>query len=146
MGIPARHGPQRTVLDDVPTPGNVSAKLVGYGGLWPVALAPLIVAYGIGASVLQSAYQRSDALTAAGTATMVTNAVPIAAGFVLFGEMLPHGMRAVLPELASCTDNAAMIAYAGMARLRAGERDGWDLVATSTTALPRTTRKGRGAR
>ncbi|MBX3224973.1 MAG: tRNA (adenosine(37)-N6)-threonylcarbamoyltransferase complex transferase subunit TsaD [Labilithrix sp.] len=57
-----------------------------------------------------------------------------------------HGIRAVLPELASCTDNAAMIAYAGVARLRAGERDGWDLVATSTTSLPRTTRKGRGAR
>ena len=37
-----------------------------------------------------------DALTAAGTATMVTNAVPIAAGFVLFGESLPHGARAVL--------------------------------------------------
>ena len=34
--------------------------------------------------------------TAAGTATMVTNAVPIAAGFVLFGETLPHGGRAVL--------------------------------------------------
>lgn len=57
-----------------------------------------------------------------------------------------YGIRAVLPELASCTDNAAMIAYAGVARLRAGERDGWDLVATSTTSLPRTTRKGRGAR
>ncbi|MDF2693292.1 MAG: hypothetical protein K0S65_1675, partial [Labilithrix sp.] len=57
-----------------------------------------------------------------------------------------HGIRAVLPELASCTDNAAMIAYAGVARLTAGERDGLDLVATSTTSLPRTTRKGRGAR
>lgn len=57
-----------------------------------------------------------------------------------------RGMRAVLPDLASCTDNAAMIAYAGLVRLRAGERDGWDLVATSATSLPRTTRKGRGAR
>jgi hypothetical protein len=27
---------------------------------------------------------------------MVTNAVPIAAGFVLFGETLPHGARAGL--------------------------------------------------
>jgi N6-L-threonylcarbamoyladenine synthase len=57
-----------------------------------------------------------------------------------------HGIRAVLPELASCTDNAAMIAYAGLVRLRAGERDGWDLIATSATSLPRSTRKGRGAR
>jgi N6-L-threonylcarbamoyladenine synthase len=57
-----------------------------------------------------------------------------------------HGLRAVLPELASCTDNAAMIAYAGLVRLRDGERDGWDLVATSATSLPRSTRKGRGAR
>jgi len=57
-----------------------------------------------------------------------------------------NGLRAVLPELASCTDNAAMIAYAGLTRLAAGERDGWDLVATSSTSLPRATRKGRGAR
>jgi N6-L-threonylcarbamoyladenine synthase len=57
-----------------------------------------------------------------------------------------HGLRAVLPELASCTDNAAMIAYAGLVKLRAGERDGWDLIAASSTTLPRATRKGRGAR
>ncbi len=65
--------------------GDISAKLVGYGGLWLLAIFPLIVGYGVGTSVLQSAYQRGDALTAAGLATMVTNAVPIAAGFVLFG-------------------------------------------------------------
>jgi len=75
--------------------GDISAKLVGYGGPWLVALATLIVAYAIGTSVLQWAYQRGDALTAAGTATMVTNAVPIAAGFVLFGEILPHGTAAI---------------------------------------------------
>ena len=75
--------------------GDISAKLVGYGGPWLVALATLIVAYAAGTSVLQWAYQRGDALTAAGTATMVTNAIPIAAGFVLFGEALPHGIRAV---------------------------------------------------
>ncbi len=76
--------------------GDISAKLVGYGGLWLVALASLIVAYGVGTSVLQWAYQQGDALTAAGMATLATNAVPIAAGFVLFGESLPRDMRAVL--------------------------------------------------
>src|SRR5499433_664174 len=76
--------------------GDVSAKLIGYGGPWLAAIGSLIVAYAVGTSVLQLAYQRGDALTAAGTATMVTNAVPIAAGFVLFGETLPHGGRAVL--------------------------------------------------
>jgi drug/metabolite transporter (DMT)-like permease len=75
--------------------GDISSKLVGYGGPWLIAIATLIVGYGLGTSVLQSAYQRGDALTAAGMATMVTNAIPIAAGFVLFGEDLPHGVRAV---------------------------------------------------
>ena len=55
----------------------------------------LIIGYGIGTSVLQSAYQKGDVLTAACTATMVTNAVPIVAPLVLFGETLPHGIRAV---------------------------------------------------
>ena len=80
--------------------GDISAKLIGYGGIWLVALVSLIIGYGIGTSVLQTAYQKGDALTAAGTATMVTNAVPIAAGFVLFGEILPHGIRAVAQVMA----------------------------------------------
>jgi hypothetical protein len=90
--------------------GDISAKLVGYGGLWLSALATLIVAYAVGTSVLQWAYQQGDALTAAGMATLATNAIPIAAGFVLFGETLPHGMRAVLQVISFACLVASAIA------------------------------------
>ena len=41
---------------------------------------------------------------------MVTNGVPIAAGFVLFGETLPHGMRAVLQIAAFASLVASAVA------------------------------------
>jgi drug/metabolite transporter (DMT)-like permease len=104
--------------------GDISAKLVGYGGLWLVAIVPLIVTYGIGTSVLQSAYQHGDALTAAGMATMVTNAVPIAAGFVLFGEILPHGLRAVSQIAAFTCLVASAVALGHRQAPSAGEPSG----------------------
>ena len=57
-----------------------------------------------------------------------------------------RGLRVLVPSPASCTDNAAMIAYAGAVRLGRGERDGWDLAVASRTVLERRTRKGRGRR
>jgi N6-L-threonylcarbamoyladenine synthase len=57
-----------------------------------------------------------------------------------------RGIRVLVPPPASCTDNAAMIAYAGAMRLARGDRDGWDLEVTSRTALERVTRKGGGRR
>ena len=87
------------------------AKLVSFGGIWFVALVPLVAGYGVGTSVLQGAFQRGSALTAAGLATLVTNAVPIAAGFVLFDEALPHGAGGLLEILAfgSIVASAALL-------------------------------------
>ena len=76
--------------------GDISAKLITYGGLWLLALLTLIACYGLGTSLLQAAFQHSNALTAAGLATLATNAVPIAAGFLVFGEQLPAGPKGAL--------------------------------------------------
>jgi N6-L-threonylcarbamoyladenine synthase len=61
-------------------------------------------------------------------------------------ECARRGISLAVPSFASCTDNAAMIAYAGALRLAAGERDGMDLSPSTRTSLPRVTRKGAGAR
>jgi N6-L-threonylcarbamoyladenine synthase len=56
-----------------------------------------------------------------------------------------NGLAVNVPPIASCTDNAAMIAYAGAQRFVRGERDDATLGAASVTCLPRRTRKGPGA-
>ena len=76
--------------------GDISAKLVVLGDEWIIAAIPLVIAYGLGTLTLQSSFQHGDALTGAGLATLTTNALPIAAGFVLFDESLPGGGSAVI--------------------------------------------------
>lgn len=97
--------------------GDISAKLVVAGGVWLFALVALVGCYAAGTSVLQAAFQHGSALTAAGLATLVTNAVPIAAGFVLFDEALPPGSRGVL-QVAAFTSIVASAALLGSAATR----------------------------
>lgn len=61
-------------------------------------------------------------------------------------ECSRRGITLFVPPLASCTDNAAMIAYAGALRLAAGERDDFNVSPSTSTSLPRVTRKGAGLR
>jgi hypothetical protein len=100
--------------------GDISAKLVVYGGLWLAAAVALVAFYALGTSVLQGSFQHTDALTGAGLATLATNAVPIAAGFVVFGEELPGGANGGL-QLAAfglLVVSAALLAQVGPARAR----------------------------
>ncbi len=56
------------------------------------------------------------------------------------------GIRVVVPPFRSCTDNAAMIAYAGAQRLLLGDDDRGKIEISPRTALPRVTKKGKGRR
>ncbi len=57
-----------------------------------------------------------------------------------------HGIRVVVPPFKACTDNASMIAYAGIQRLKRGENDAYGLLTSPHTSLPQSTKKGRGKR
>jgi drug/metabolite transporter (DMT)-like permease len=72
--------------------GDVSTKMAVSAGIENFAfLACLIVFYAAGTGVLQAAFQQGSALTTAGLSTLLTNALPILAGMVLFHEPLPTG-------------------------------------------------------
>ncbi len=57
-----------------------------------------------------------------------------------------RGLALFIPPFASCTDNAAMIAYAGAVKRAHGVTDALSLAPFTRTELPRVTRKGRGPR
>jgi N6-L-threonylcarbamoyladenine synthase len=57
-----------------------------------------------------------------------------------------QGVAVVVPHLSHCTDNAAMIAYAGSRTLLRGEDQSGRLEMSPHTALERVTRKGAGPR
>jgi hypothetical protein len=80
--------------------GDFSTKLVTQGGPRFGFVVTLILGYTLGTSLLQLGYQRGGALTVAGLATLLTNALPIAAGTVVLSEPVPSGVYGVLRILA----------------------------------------------
>jgi hypothetical protein len=71
--------------------GDVSTKLATQGGARIAFVVTLVLGYTLGTSLLQLGYQRGGALTVAGLATLLTNAVPIAAGTIVLNEPVPPG-------------------------------------------------------
>jgi len=71
--------------------GDFSTKLVTQGGVRFAFLITLVLGYTLGTSLLQLGYQRGTALTVAGLATLLTNALPIAAGTIVLAEPVPAG-------------------------------------------------------
>jgi len=73
--------------------GDVATKAAVAGGA-RLAFTPVLLAcHGLAFVCLQLAFQRGSRLSSAGLAVLWTNALPIAAGTVLFSEALPGGVR-----------------------------------------------------
>jgi hypothetical protein len=80
--------------------GDIATKVTTQGGARTAFVVVLIAGYTLGTSLLQIGYQAGAALTVAGLATLVTNALPIAAGTVILDEPLPSGALGALRVLA----------------------------------------------
>ncbi|MGA1275765.1 MAG: tRNA (adenosine(37)-N6)-threonylcarbamoyltransferase complex transferase subunit TsaD [Gemmobacter sp.] len=149
-GDPARFDLPRPLLDrpgcDLSFSGLKTAVLRatetmgGPGAIGPQARADLCAAFQAAVADVLGAKSRA-ALGAAGeTAAETAGGVGVfaAAGGVaangavratLGAAAAASGVRFVVPPARLCTDNGAMIAWAGIERFRAGARDGMDLAA-----------------
>ncbi len=92
--------------------GDISTKLATAGGVEVLYAIPAITSYLVGTSLVQIGYQSGAALTVAGIATLLTNAVPIAAGTVLLQESLPAGLLGVVRVIAFAAVTAGAILLA----------------------------------
>jgi hypothetical protein len=92
--------------------GDLSTKLATQGGARFAFVVTLIAGYTLGTSLLQLGYQRGGALTVAGLATLLTNALPIAAGTIVLGEPVPSGALGALRIIAfvAVTTGAILLA------------------------------------
>jgi drug/metabolite transporter (DMT)-like permease len=94
--------------------GDVGTKAVVGGGARTLFALPVLAAHGLGFVCLQLGFQRGGAIATAGVATLFTNAVPIAAGMVLYGDGLPSGALGVarLLSFAAVVAGAALLTRA----------------------------------
>jgi hypothetical protein len=82
--------------------GDISTKLATDGGVRTAFVVTLVAGYLCGTALLQSGYQKRGgaAVRVAGLATLVTNALPIAAGTLLLEEPVPSGALGAARALA----------------------------------------------
>jgi hypothetical protein len=93
--------------------GDVATKVAIGGGARLALVAAVLVCHGLAFVALQLGFQRGGVLATAGLASLFTNAVPIAAGLMLFGEGLPAGWQGAVRATAFA---AVVVGGAGLAR------------------------------
>jgi hypothetical protein len=92
--------------------GDIATKAATFGGAWLALVVVVLAAHGLAFVALQFGFQRGGALATAGTATLLTNALPIVAGVALFHEHLPGGVLGAVRVLAFVLVVAAAAALA----------------------------------
>ncbi len=147
-------GPDRSCLHAAPVSGRPpgSCTQPATSGRRPQSSAAggslfvpvLLACHGTGFVALQFGFQRGGALATAGVATVLTNALPIVAGTLLFSEGIPSGAAGVarIGAFAAVVVGAALLAQA---RLRAGADGGRGRLGLGR-ACPRDERLGEPVR
>jgi hypothetical protein len=92
--------------------GDISTKLATQGGVRVAFVMTLVLGYTLGTTLLQLGYQAGAALTVAGLATLLTNALPILAGTVVLGEPVPSGALGAVRILAFVAVSAGAVLLA----------------------------------
>jgi hypothetical protein len=94
--------------------GDVATKAAVGGGAAVAFTAAVLACHGLAFVALQLGFQRGGALATAGVSTLLTNALPILAGMVLFHENLPGGALGVVrvAAFAGVVAGAALLASA----------------------------------
>ena len=80
--------------------GDVATKAAVGGGMAVLFTAAVLACHGLAFVALQLGFQRGSALATAGVSTLAMNALPIAAGTLVFAEALPDGGPGTLRVLA----------------------------------------------
>jgi hypothetical protein len=80
--------------------GDVATKAAVGGGAAVLFTAAVLACHGLAFVALQLGFQRGGALATAGVSTLAMNALPIAAGMLVFGEGVPGGGLGALRVLA----------------------------------------------
>jgi hypothetical protein len=118
--------------------GDVATK-ASLGPFGNLAFVPaVLVCHLLGFAALQGGFQEGSALATAGIASLLNNAIPIAAGLSLFGEPLGHGALGGLRVAAF----AAVVAGAGL--LARPQGPGLDLGTQKAEPTPLPMRGERG--
>jgi hypothetical protein len=99
--------------------GDISVKVATEGGARAAFGLTVVLGYGLGTALLQLGYRHGGALTVAGLATLLTNALPIAAGTVVLGEPVPHGAFGVVRVLAFAAVTIGALLLARRSRVAA---------------------------